>query len=193
MKRCVLAIPDAGPLISLHMAGALDLLLALDMPIVLVDEVYAELVSDPEYAKDRAIEAFVRAHKERVRIVETDVGILAREARAAGTYRAKRNLGEAAIADFIATSIPALAGPESPVLLLFEDADIKRLAVLARGHVHLLSTKGLLVGMEENGIIPSAEALMAAMAGHGRDISLSEAVDIPAETPSGKSSWSPAA
>lgn len=191
MKRCVLAIPDAGPLISLHSAGALDLLLAIDMPIVLVDEVYAELASNSEFEKDRAIAAFVAAHPNRFRIAETEVGALARAARESGTYKPKRNLGEAAIADFIAASIPLLAGPDTPVLLLFEDADVRRLAVLRSGHIHLLSTKALLVGLEDRGVIPSAMDVIEAMGTRGAGIARAAAVDLPANTPSGKSSWAP--
>ena len=47
MKRCVLVIPDAGPLNSLWVADRLDLLLRLDMPIVVVDAVYDEVTSNP--------------------------------------------------------------------------------------------------------------------------------------------------
>jgi len=39
MKRTVLAIPDSGPLISLGVADRLDLLLDLDIPIYIIDQV----------------------------------------------------------------------------------------------------------------------------------------------------------
>ena len=47
MKRCIVIIPDAGPFNSLWVADRLDLLLALDMRLVVVDAVYDELTSDP--------------------------------------------------------------------------------------------------------------------------------------------------
>lgn len=40
-------IPDAGPLISLRSAGVPDMLLTLNMPIYLVDELFAEVTSNP--------------------------------------------------------------------------------------------------------------------------------------------------
>lgn len=55
MRRCVLVLPDAGPVNSLWVADRLDLLLALDMKIVVVDAVYDELTSDPSYLKDREV------------------------------------------------------------------------------------------------------------------------------------------
>ena len=49
MKRCTVIIPDAGPFNSLWVADRLDLLLALDMRLVVVDAVYDELTSDLSY------------------------------------------------------------------------------------------------------------------------------------------------
>ncbi len=46
MKRTVLVIPDSGPLISLSVANRLDLLLKLDMPIYVVDQVFYECTKD---------------------------------------------------------------------------------------------------------------------------------------------------
>lgn len=46
MKRCTLVVPDAGPFNSLWVAGRLDLLIALDMKIVVVDAVYDEVTRD---------------------------------------------------------------------------------------------------------------------------------------------------
>ena len=59
MKRCTVIIPDAGPFNSLWVADRLDLLLALDMRLVVVDAVYDELTSDLSYPKDRAVKAFI--------------------------------------------------------------------------------------------------------------------------------------
>jgi hypothetical protein len=45
VKRCTVIIPDAGPFNSLWVADRLDLLLALDMRLVVVDAVYDELTA----------------------------------------------------------------------------------------------------------------------------------------------------
>ena len=54
---------DAGPFNSLWVAGRLDLLLALDMRVVVVDAVYDELTSDPTYLKDREVKAFIDGNR----------------------------------------------------------------------------------------------------------------------------------
>jgi len=92
-KRCVLIIPDAGPFNSLWVAGRLDLLLTLDMPIVVLDAVYDEMTSDPvNYPKDREVKAFIDRHREVIAIESTDIGQRERERRAAG-LKPKRNAG----------------------------------------------------------------------------------------------------
>ena len=63
MKRCVLVIPDAGPLNSLWVADRLDLLLRLEMPIVVVDAVYDEVTGDPAYPKDAEVKAFIDSNR----------------------------------------------------------------------------------------------------------------------------------
>jgi hypothetical protein len=73
--RCVLVIPDSGPLNSLWTAGRLDLLTALDMPIVMIDKICAEATSDETYPKEREVKAFLDNLKGRgLTIEETFVG-----------------------------------------------------------------------------------------------------------------------
>ena len=76
-QRCVLVIPDAGPINSLWVADALPLLLKLAMDIVVIDEVYAELTSDPDnYRKDREVKEFIEGHPDVFTIEKTTVGRL---------------------------------------------------------------------------------------------------------------------
>lgn len=51
----------------------------------------------------------------------------------------QRGLGEAAIAEFY-SRIDEFIDPDEPVLVLFEDSDVRRITALVRGNVHLLST-----------------------------------------------------
>ena len=91
------------------------------------------------------------------------------------------------IASFVARN---LAKEKGPVLVLFEDADIARMTVLLRGDVHLLSTKGLLVGMERRGLIPSAQEIIELMTARGRRYRDEEPVDRPAPSAfGGNSRW----
>jgi hypothetical protein len=160
-KRCILVIPDAGPINSLWVADALHLLLALKMPIVMIDEVYAELTSDPDhYQKDWDVKAFVEGHADVFTIEKTTVGRWAAEARARGEDVTGESMGEAAIADFFKKGIEKYAEPDQPVLLLFEDSDIRSVRFIRKpANMHLLTTIAMLKGLEEKKVIKSAETI----------------------------------
>jgi len=49
MKRVALIMDDAGPLISLGKAKSLDILLKLDLPIYIIDQVYFEVTREPSF------------------------------------------------------------------------------------------------------------------------------------------------
>ncbi|MCW3477533.1 hypothetical protein [Limobrevibacterium gyesilva] len=164
--RCVLVIPDAGPINSLWTAGRLDLLLALGIPIVMVDAVYDELTGDPaNYAKDREVKAFLDALAgTRLTVEETFVGQQARIARQQGTFRANKGIGDAAVAEFMGDGIGDYVDNGSPVLLLFEDADFRSVRFVRKSdNLHMLSTVAMLRGMERMGLIESADTVIAAM------------------------------
>ena len=162
MKRCVLVIPDAGPLNSLWVADRLDLLLRLDMPIVVVDAVYDEVTSDLHYPRDAAVKEFVEANRPPFVIEQTDIGTYERERRRAGKPR-KRNVGELAMMDFISDDggVRRYLESNDPLLVLYEDRGLR---VFQRPpNMHLLSTVGLLRGMEKVGVIRSADAIIGEM------------------------------
>ncbi|MGH6914610.1 MAG: hypothetical protein ACREH3_13000, partial [Geminicoccales bacterium] len=73
MKRVALVIPDSGPLISLGRAARLDLLLLLDLPIYLVDQVAFEATHSQHHEDAARIGAFIEGNPDRVRVVTTFV------------------------------------------------------------------------------------------------------------------------
>lgn len=162
MKRCTVVIPDSGPINSLWVADQLDLLLALDMKIVIVDAIYDELTSDQAYLKDREVKAFIDSNRPPFIIETTDTGQFEREKRARGE-RLKKNAGEIAIIDFMSAEdgLRRYLEPGEPVLILFEDSDW--FVVPKLPNMHLLSTVGMLRGFEKLGIIPSADAIVNEM------------------------------
>lgn len=199
MKRCVLVIPDAGPLNSLWVADQLDLLLRLNMPIVVVDAVFDEVTSDLRYPKDAAVKAFIEANQPPFVIERTDIGTYERERQRAGKPR-KRNAGELAMMDFIsdAGGVRRYLDSNDPLLVLYEDRGLR---VFQRPpNMHLLSTVGLLRGLEKVGVIPSADAVIGEMThptkpgrrpGDRRAFAdLPDGVDEPAEI---GSAWTPTA
>jgi hypothetical protein len=102
-----------------------------------------------------------------VHLEETFVGRAAKQERTMEITTKHRGLGEAAIAEFLANLDDKITST-APVLVLFEDSDIRRINAFVQGNVHLLSTKALLIGMEECGIITSAEEVWQAILNAGR-------------------------
>jgi uncharacterized protein YjiK len=96
VKRCTVIIPDAGPFNSLWVADRLDLLLALDMRLVIVDAVYDELTSDLTYAKDRDVKAFIDTNQPPFVVECTEYGQFVRTRKLAGE-RVKPGAGETGI------------------------------------------------------------------------------------------------
>ena len=162
MKRCTLIIPDAGPINSLWVADQLSLLLKLDMKIVVVDAVYDEMTSDESYPKDKAVKEFIDANQPPFVVETTDIGTAERAKRARGE-KTKKNAGELAIMDFMSSEngLRRYLTPNDPVLLLFEDSDwhIYR----KPPNLHVLSTVGMLRGLEQVGVIKSAKAIIDEM------------------------------
>lgn len=160
MKRCTLVLPDAGPFNSLWVADRLDLLLKLEMKIVVVDVVYDELTSDLAYQKDREVKAFVDNNSPPFIIERTDIGDIEREKRRAGK-KLKKNAGEIAMTDFLSDGLEKYLSATEPVMILFEDSGLR--VFNKPPNLHLLSTVGLLRGMEVEGFIKSADAIIHEM------------------------------
>lgn len=162
MKRCIVIIPDAGPFNSLWVADRLDLLLALDMRLVVVDAVYDELTSDVLYPKDRAVKTFIDGNQPPFIIENTDIGEQEREKRRTGK-KLKKNAGELAIVDFMSSDdgLCKYVKMGDPVAILFEDAGVR--IFNKPPNLHLLSTVGMLRGLERVGVIPSAEDIIHEM------------------------------
>jgi hypothetical protein len=162
LKRCTVIIPDAGPFNSLWVADRLDLLLAIDMRLVVVDAVYDELTSDLSYPKDRAVKAFIDGNQPPFVIENTEIGEQEREKRRTGK-KLKKNAGELAIVDFMSSDdgLRKYVSVADPVVILFEDAGIR--VFNKPPNLHLLSTVGLLRGLERVGVIPSADDVIYEM------------------------------
>ncbi len=162
MSRCTVIIPDAGPFNSLWVADRLDLLLRLDMRLIVIDAVYDELTSDPSYPKDRDVRAFIDGNRPPFVIESTEIGRLEREKRASG-LKLRRNAGELAIVDFMSSEdgLPKYVAVGDPIAILFEDSDMR--VFNKPPNLHLLSTVGLLRGLEKVGVIPSADEVIHEM------------------------------
>lgn len=163
MKRCTVIVPDSGPFNSLWVADRLGLLLALDMQIVVIDAVFEEMTRDPvNWPKDADVKAFVERHRPPFVIEATEIGQEQRERRLAGK-KPRKHAGELAITEFMLSDdgLRKYLQPGQPVVLLFEDTGVR--VINKPPNLHLLSTVGMLRGLERVGAIESADAVIHEM------------------------------
>ena len=85
-----------------------------------------------------------------------------REKRAEGA-KLKRNAGELAMGDFMTSDdgLPSHTAAGDPVAILFEDAGVR--VINKPPNLHLLSTIGMLHGLERVGIVRSADEIVREM------------------------------
>ncbi|WP_246091785.1 hypothetical protein [Aliirhizobium smilacinae] len=134
-------------------------MLQIEMKIVLVDAVYDELTSDLSYLKDSEVKTFIDINSPPFIIEATDIGTAEREKRRAGN-KPKRNAGELAMIDFISSDdgIGRYLRSDEPVAILFDDAGLR--IFNKPPNLHLLSTVGFLRGLEQVGLITSADGVI---------------------------------
>ena len=185
--KVVLVVPDAGPLISLAKADCLDVLLLLGFPIYVVDQVLSEVTRNRQFPDALRIEEFVRDHPDAVYEFSTAVGQAAAHRRAQGEVR-QPGQGEAAIAEFLQRLDEVTGDADAPVLLLFEDSDILKNRFLIQENLHLVSTLGLLRGLEQKGVLSSAEDVWRRVVAAGRSLSPAT-VDRPGTMVEGPTRW----
>jgi hypothetical protein len=143
-------LPDAGPLITLANADALDLLLKPGWSIELVDMVLHEVTRSVTPTSER-IAAWVRDHS--VPTIETNIYRHYTLSKMATTPARKTNLGELSVQE--AMSGFGLAAERTGVFL-FEDHKIARASFLLPDNCRKVSTRAFLTFLEQQGLIESA-------------------------------------
>jgi len=148
----VVLLPDAGPLITLAYADALDLLFRPDWSVALVDMVLHEVTRNPTPTSEK-LARWAEAHK--LPVLPTRIGQHYREALSpeAATPR-KSNLGELAIQE--AMNAFALELPPKTGVFLFEDHKIARASFLVPDNCRKVSTRAFLLFLEQRGWLASA-------------------------------------
>jgi hypothetical protein len=108
------------------------------------------------------VKAFIDSNQPPFIIESTEIGELEREKRRTGK-KLKKNAGELAIVDFMSSDdgLRKYVSVGEPVAILFEDAGVR--VFNKPPNLHLLSTVGLLRGLERVGVIPSADAIIHEM------------------------------
>ncbi len=160
-------LPDAGPLITLAYADALDLLRRPGWQVRIVDMVLHEVTRN-ETPTSVAIAAWVAEHSIETLPTRTFAHYRsAQSAREAGLR--KSNLGEIAVQE--AMNDLALASPGVAGVFLFEDHKIARAAFLLPDNCRKVSTRAWLRFLEGKGLIDSAAAIERQAIANGRRFS----------------------
>lgn len=164
MRHARIILPDASPLFSLAAVDALDLLLKLGMPVVLTDYIEWEATRSGSVTAER-IARWIAENKPVVEVVATEGGADRIRKDKAGISDRRKNMGEESVFEAISNDYIA----PGPYVFLFEDEKMLRqgagMTYFDKYPVHMITTYGLLVGLERRGFIPDADAVFARIRG----------------------------
>lgn len=160
VEPSILLLPDAGPLITLAYADALDLLFKPGWPVQIVDMVLLEVTRN-QTPTSQALVAWVQTNN--LRVLPTRTLAHFQHLQSAGAVSGamgdfkpprKSNLGELAIQEVMNDF--ALVDPPPTGIFLFEDHKIARTSFLLPEHCRKVSTRAFLIFLEEKGWLASA-------------------------------------
>jgi hypothetical protein len=152
MPSDVLIFPDAGPLITLAYADALDVLFKPGWGVTLVDMVLHELTRSATPTSEKLAQ-WLQRHQ--LPVLSTQIKQRYQAQLALGVSNPNQsNLGELAIQE----TMNNLAMDISPkkAVFLFEDHKIARASFLLPHHCRKVSTRAFLMFLQEKGWITSA-------------------------------------
>lgn len=167
MSASVALLPDAGPLITLAYADALDLLFKPGWPLVLVDMVLHEVTRN-QTPTSETLSNWVKANKVSIRTTRTFQHYQQTLAAEAMPAR-KSNLGELAIQETMNDF--ALDQPQKTGVFLFEDHKIARASFLVPDNCRKISTRAYLLFLEQKGWLASAAEIERRAIQAGRSFS----------------------
>lgn len=147
-----LLLPDAGPLISLAYAQALDLLLKPGWPVHIVDMVLHEVTRN-RTPTSASIAAWVSINALTVLPTRTMAHYRKQQSGTGATPR-KANLGELAVQEVM--NDLALRDPSRAGVFLFEDHKIASTTFLLAEKCRKVSTRAFLIFLEQKGWLESA-------------------------------------
>jgi hypothetical protein len=161
----VVLLPDAGPLITLAYADALDLLLKPGWPVQVVDMVLHEVTRNATPTSEH-IRQWVAGLSIPVLPTRTFQHHLAALS-SSETVPHKSNLGEIAVQETM--NDLALTAPATTALFLFEDHKIARASFLLPDNCRKISTRAWLLFLEGKGWIDSAADIERRAISNGRN------------------------
>lgn len=163
----ILLLPDAGPLITLAYADALDVLFRPGWSVQIVDMVLHEVTRN-QTPTSQAIAAWVKANK--LHVLPTKILKYFQRVQATGAATPRKsNLGELAIQE--AMNDFALIDPPPTGVFLFEDHKIARTSFLLPDNCRKVSTRAFLLFLEQKGWLESAAEVERKAILNGRNFS----------------------
>ena len=167
MPAPVVLLPDAGPLITLAYADALDLLFKPGWPVVLVDMVLHEVTRNQTPTSEKLAQW---ADSNQISVRTTKTFQHYQRTLAAGTVAARKsNLGELAVQETMNDF--ALEQPPQTGVFLFEDHRIARASFFVPDNCRKISTRAFLLFLEHKGWLESAAEIELRAIQAGRSFS----------------------
>lgn len=165
MPSDVVLLPDAGPLITLAYADALDLLFKPGWSLMMVDMVLHEVTRSQTPTSEK-LAKWAGANKLPVRATRTFQHY---QRTLTGNVPRKANLGELAIQETMNDF--ALEQPPKVGVFLFEDHKIARASFLVPDNCRKVSTRAFLIFLEQKGWLESATEIERKALQAGRSFS----------------------
>lgn len=155
-----LIVTDSGPLITLALAGSLDLLFLPNLPVIVPDMVRHEVIQDLSKPGAGLVAEWIRhndPHKLSVDPTEVFEEFMLLKSMNPATKT--KNRGEQAAAEVLDRE---LEGHDFGAILLFEDSAVRKTNFLTRlpNCVIVTSTSEFLFGLESRGLLQDPQAIL---------------------------------
>lgn len=147
----VILLADAGPLITLAYADALDVLLTPGWTVQLVDMVQFEVTRNQTPTSEKIADWI---HRHNIQILKSVIFQRYQQALNEGKSPRKNNLGELATQEIMQHFV--LQEPPQTGVFLFEDHKIARTSFVLPDNCRKISTRAFLGFLEQQGWIESA-------------------------------------
>lgn len=156
-----LIVTDSGPLITLAIAGSLDVLFLPNLPVIVPDMVRYEVIQDISKPGAALVADWIRANDpHRLTVQPTEVFEEFMLLRSINPATKTKNRGEQAAAEVLGRK---LEDKDCGAILLFEDSAVRKTNFLTRlpDCVVVTSTSEFLFGLESHGLLENAGAILS--------------------------------
>ena len=155
-----LIVTDSGPLITLAIAGSLDVLFLPNLPVIVPDMVRHEVIQDLSKPGAALVAEWIRLNDpRRLTVGPTEVFEEFLLLKSMNPATKTKNRGEQAAAEVLGRE---LEGQDFGAVLLFEDSAVRKTNFLTRlpDCVVVTSTSEFLFGLENRGLIRDAQSIL---------------------------------